>query len=161
MKRGFTLLLGIFIIVIFLFLIPLSLIVFNLLYALPVYDNLILKAMGFVLLIFGLSATLYSINFHLLTGRITPVAMEKPKKFIDKGFYGYSRNPMYISILVMLFGGFLILGHVLLLIYTILAIPAVHLFVVYKEEPELKRLFGKEYEDYMKKVPRWLPKFSE
>ena len=157
MKRGLTLLLGILIIIFFWFLVPMFLIVINLLYNLPVFNNIMLRAFGFVIFLFGFSTTIYTVHFHFLTGRVTPVAVEPPRKFIDKGFYRYSRNPMYIAILVTLLGGFLILGYVLLLAYTMLAIPSVHLFVVYKEEPELKRLFGKEYEDYMKKVPRWLP----
>lgn len=157
MKRGFTLLLGILIIIFFWFLIPMFLIVINLLYNLPVFNNIMLKAFGFAIFLFGFSATIHTVHFHLLTGRVTPVAVEPPKEFISEGFYKYSRNPMYIAILITLLGVFLIFGHVLLLIYTLLAIPTVHLFVVYKEEPELKKLFGKEYEDYIKKVPRWFP----
>ena len=157
MKRGLTFLLGILIIIFFLFVVPMFLIVINLLNNLPVLNNIMFRALGFVIFLFGFSTTIYTVHFHLLTGRVTPVAVEPPKEFISKGFYKYSRNPMYIAILITLLGGFLTFGHVLLLVYTILAIPAVHLFVVYKEEPELKRLFGKEYEDYMKKVPRWLP----
>ena len=33
-----------------------------------------------------------------------------------------------------------------------------HVYVVYFEEPVLKKRFGKEYTDYLRVVPRWLPK---
>ena len=36
-------------------------------------------------------------------------------------------------------------------------VPA-HLFVVFYEEPRLKRSFGREYTAYCKTVGRWLPK---
>ena len=161
MKRGMTLLLGIMIIIFFCFSIPVFLSVINLFYGLPVIESVTLKAFGFVILIFGLSTTIYTVHYHLLTGRVTPVAIERPREFINKGFYKYSRNPMYVAVLMTLLGVFLVFGHLLLLAYVILAIPALHSFVVYKEEPELKKLFGKEYEEYMKKVPRWFPAASK
>ncbi len=130
----------------------------NYILSLPIFDNGLLKLIGLPFVLLGLSGTLYTVNEHLLTGRVTPIAIEPPRKFIVKGLYKYTRNPMYIAILVTFLGGFMILGYFLLLIYVILAIPALHLFVVYKEEPELRKKFGKSYEDYLKKVPRWLPK---
>ena len=154
-RRCLTLLLGIFILVTFWFVVPVSLIRLNFTYNLPIFSNSLLRSIGFVVLVFGLSGTLYTVHQHLLTGRITPVAIEPPRKFIDRGFYRYSRNPMYIAILTAFLGGFMVLGHFLLFVYVILAGVSMHLFTIYKEEPELKKKFGKEYEDYMKKVPRW------
>ena len=150
-------LLGLFILVFVWFAIPLYLVRLNYLYNLPIFNNSLLRSFGFVILLFGSSATLYTAHEHLLTGRVTPVAVEPPRKFINKGLYRYSRNPMYIAILMAFLGGFMILGYVLLLAYVLVAIPLLHLFVVYKEELELKKKFGKEYSEYMKKVPRWFP----
>jgi protein-S-isoprenylcysteine O-methyltransferase Ste14 len=31
--------------------------------------------------------------------------------------------------------------------------------VVFYEEPTLRRKFGAEYEEYCRRVPRWLPRF--
>jgi protein-S-isoprenylcysteine O-methyltransferase Ste14 len=155
MRKGFTFLLGLLVIVVVWFVIPVLMITSNILCGLPVITNIYAKALGFVVFILGFSAMIYTVYYHLVTGRVTPVAVEPPKKFIKEGFYKYSRNPMYIAILTTFFGGFLILGYVLLLVYALFAALALHLFVVYKEEPELKRKFGKEYEEYIKKVPRW------
>lgn len=158
MKRGLTLLAGILIMVVFWFVFPMILIFVNYRLNLPFFDNILLKALGFVLLLFGFSGGIYTFHQHLLTGRVTPVAIESPKEFINKGFYRYSRNPMYIFILTAILGGFLILGHFLLLVYIFIAAGLLHLFVVFYEEPELKRKFGDRYLDYMKKVPRWFPR---
>lgn len=35
----------------------------------------------------------------------------------------------------------------------------VHLFVVFYEDPTLRRKFGREYEQYCRNGPRWLPRF--
>lgn len=135
---------------------PVLLIVWNGWFGLPVYVSQVSRLVGAICFSVGLVSTLLIINEHLKTGRVTPLAVEKPIKFIAKGVYRYSRNPMYLTILLTFFGGFLFFGHFLLLVYVLLAIPAVHLIVVLKEEPELKRVFGKEYLDYLKRVPRWL-----
>lgn len=137
-------------------LIPIFLITLNSQLGLPVYGNVVSKILGVILFIIGLISTLLIVNEHMKTGRVTPLAVEKPLKFIAKGTYQYSRNPMYITILLTFFGGFLFFGHFLLLVYVLLAIPVVNLIVIYKEEPELKKYFGKEYLDYCKKVSRWL-----
>lgn len=160
MKKGFVFLLGTFIIVVEWFVAPVLLIALNIIYSLPMVSNIYIKAAGFVIFLSGFSAMTYTVYSHLVTGRVTPVAVEPPKKFIGEGLYKYCRNPMYVAIITTFFGGFLILGYVLLLGYTLVAVLALHLFVVYKEEPELKRMFGKEYEQNLKKVPRWFPKLK-
>jgi protein-S-isoprenylcysteine O-methyltransferase Ste14 len=66
---------------------------------------------------------------------------------------------MYVGILAILIGHFLWFGYWNLLIYAILVFIAFHTFVAYYEEPTLKRKFGAAYEDYLKRVPRWIPRF--
>jgi hypothetical protein len=40
------------------------------------------------------------------------------------------------------------------------ALVGVTLFVQLYEEPTLREMFGSEYEEYCKNVPRWLPRIS-
>ena len=65
---------------------------------------------------------------------------------------------MYFGILLMLTGYFLWFEYWSLLIYTVFAFTITHLFIILYEEPTLKRKFGASYEEYMKQVPRWVPK---
>ena len=51
----------------------------------------------------------------------------------------------------ILFRSFLLAG------YALLVGVVVHLFVVFVEEPSLRRQFGESYEAYLRTVPRWLP----
>ncbi len=39
-------------------------------------------------------------------------------------------------------------------------ITALHLFTVLVEEPQLRKRFGKPYEEYCQTVPRWIPRFK-
>jgi protein-S-isoprenylcysteine O-methyltransferase Ste14 len=38
---------------------------------------------------------------------------------------------------------------------------AFYLFVTLYEEPHLKNTFGAAYEDYVRKVPRWIPRINK
>ena len=138
--------------------IPLLFISLNNYFGLPVYTSIYFKIIGSVLLIAGLSIVIYSTILHIKTGRITPLpVIEQPKQFIVHGLYNYCRNPMYLAEVVVFLGLFFLLGYVLLLLYPLLAFLTIHIFVVYVEEPELKRVFGEEYVRYTTNVSRWIP----
>jgi protein-S-isoprenylcysteine O-methyltransferase Ste14 len=36
-------------------------------------------------------------------------------------------------------------------------VAAFHMLIVFFEEPALRNTFGSEYEEYCRKVPRWMP----
>ena len=91
-------------------------------------------------------------------GRGTPVPTDPPKELVVTGLYRHVRNPIYTGVLLIFLGHFLWFGYWSLLIYTVLAFLGVHFFVVLYEEPTLKRKFGADYEDYLRNVPRWIPK---
>ena len=91
-------------------------------------------------------------------GRGTPAPTDPPKELVITGPYRSVRNPIYVGVLWIFLGHFLWFGYWALLIYTVLAFIGVHSFVVLYEEPTLKRKFGSEYEEYLKRVPRWIPK---
>lgn len=91
-------------------------------------------------------------------GRGTPAPIDPPKELVATGFYRYVRNPMYVGIILILLGHFLWFQFIRLLIYAGIVFLAFHLFVTLYEEPTLKRKFGASYEEYLKRVPRWIPK---
>jgi len=96
----------------------------------------------------------------LTKGDGTPAPFDPPKELVVSGLYNYVRNPMYIGVLLMLVAHFLWFGYWSLLIYTGFFFLAFHLFVLNYEEPTLKKKFGRSYTNYMKRVPRWIPKFK-
>jgi protein-S-isoprenylcysteine O-methyltransferase Ste14 len=55
-------------------------------------------------------------------------------------------------------GHFLWLKSIWMIAYALLAFAAVHAFVTLYEEPTLKEKFGAAYEDYLRRVPRWIPR---
>jgi protein-S-isoprenylcysteine O-methyltransferase Ste14 len=92
-----------------------------------------------------------------LQGRGTPAPWAPPERFVVRGSYRWMRNPMYVGVLALILGQALLLGREVLYLWGAAAWLFFHLFVVFEEEPGLRRRFGAAYEDYCARVPRWLP----
>jgi protein-S-isoprenylcysteine O-methyltransferase Ste14 len=94
------------------------------------------------------------------TGRGTPAPIAPPQRLVAVGFYRYVRNPMYVGFASGWIGLWVIFGHPNpRLIATVAAVAfALHLFVVFYEEPTLRNKFGAEYELYRQNVSRWWPR---
>ena len=91
------------------------------------------------------------------TGKGTPAPIDPPKRLVARGLYRFVRNPMYVGVLLALFGEAWLFRSGALLVYAVTAFTWQHLFVVLYEEPALKRKFGESYLDYLVRTPRWIP----
>jgi protein-S-isoprenylcysteine O-methyltransferase Ste14 len=92
-------------------------------------------------------------------GHGTPAPIDPPKQLVVQGLYRYTRNPMYLGILMILLGeawGFWCGAQ---LLYAIVLWICFHLFVVFYEEPNLLQRFGEAYRLYRAAVPRWWVKW--
>ena len=92
-------------------------------------------------------------------GRGTPAPIAPTKKLVVRGLHRFVRNPMYIGVALILGGQAWLFHSIHLAIYLLIFVLIVHAFVLFYEEPALRRQFGGEYEDYKHRVPRWIPKF--
>jgi len=93
------------------------------------------------------------------TGHGTPAPVVPPKRLVVVGFYRHLRNPMYVGFAVGWVGLWVVFGHANSVAIAAVAGVAlgVHLFVVFYEEPTLRKKFGVEYEEYCRNVGRWRP----
>lgn len=91
------------------------------------------------------------------TGKGTPAPFDPPKEVVVRGLYRYVRNPMYVAVLLMLIGEAILFESALILIYAAIVFSVFHLWVIFYEEPTLRRKFGESYEKYCSKVSRWIP----
>jgi protein-S-isoprenylcysteine O-methyltransferase Ste14 len=90
-------------------------------------------------------------------GRGTPAPMDAPKRLVVRGPYGYVRNPMYLGVLTVILGWSILYLAGQLVVYLIIVAACFHLMVVLYEERRLQRDFGEAYEEYRRRVGRWLP----
>lgn len=91
------------------------------------------------------------------TGRGTPAPFDPPKEIVVRGLYRYVRNPMYVAALLVLVGEAILFESVLILVYAAIVFSVFHVWVIFYEEPTLRRKFGESYEKYCLKVSRWIP----
>jgi protein-S-isoprenylcysteine O-methyltransferase Ste14 len=91
-------------------------------------------------------------------GHGTPAPIAPPQHLVVTGPFRYVRNPGYIAVVGIVAGEALVLGSSAVLSYAGILAIGFHLFVVLYEEPNLRRRFGAEYEQYRRDVPRWLPR---
>ena len=96
------------------------------------------------------------------TGRGTPAPIAPPQRLVVVGFYRYVRNPMYVGFAAGWIGLWIVFGRASsgAIIGVAAAALTVHLFVVFYEEPTLRKKFGADYEEYCRNVRRWLPRIS-
>ena len=92
------------------------------------------------------------------TGRGTPGPWDPPRRFVAAGPYRFVRNPMYISAGLVIGGEAVLFWSLPLAVYLVLAALGVHAFVQLYEEPVLRRAFGDDYAEYLRKVHRWIPR---
>lgn len=79
-------------------------------------------------------------------------------QLITNGIFQYIRHPHYTSLLIIGFGLSLFFYSMAALLIAIIAVP-IMIWSIVDEEKFLIKQYGKEYEEYMKKVPwRLIPK---
>jgi protein-S-isoprenylcysteine O-methyltransferase Ste14 len=59
----------------------------------------------------------------------------------------------------VLLGAAMFYGSIGLVLYTIVFWSAAHLFVLFYEEPVLRRTFGTDYDEYTATRRRWMPRW--
>lgn len=116
----------------------------------------ILHYAGFGLMLFGVSILLWCVSRFVVEGKGTISPLDPTRKLIAAGVYRFSRNPMYIGVMLLLMGEAIFWQSLVLAAYAGIVFLAFNLFIILHEEPRLKRDFGDEYERYFQKVRRWL-----
>jgi protein-S-isoprenylcysteine O-methyltransferase Ste14 len=92
------------------------------------------------------------------SGRGTLSPVDPPRHLVVRGLYRYVRNPMYLSVTVIILGEALLTRSTSLAVYWAVWFFCVNVFVVAYEEPTLRRQFGASYDAYARQVGRWIPK---
>ena len=91
-------------------------------------------------------------------GRGTPAPFDPPRRLVVTGLYRHVRNPMFLGVVLVLFGEALLAGSRPLAIYAASFALAFHVRVRFFEERDLRRLFPEDFAAYAAHVPRWFPR---
>jgi len=111
---------------------------------------------GAIVFLIGFVIMLWCIISFAVQGRGTLSPVDRTKKLVISGLYTFSRNPMYVGVVLILIGEALFLQSVKLGMYTFSVFVIFNIFILLVEEPRLRRDFGEEYHLYCQKVRRWI-----
>src|SRR5271165_1460961 len=88
----------------------------------------------------------------------TPATIFPTKEAVVSGPYRINRNPMYTSVLAVVLGQALFYRSGRVAVYGAFLAVCFHLFVMFYEERDLRARFDGEYEEFCRRVPRWVPR---
>ncbi|TYQ28915.1 isoprenylcysteine carboxylmethyltransferase family protein [Pseudanabaena sp. UWO311] len=95
--------------------------------------------------------------FRTMTRAQTAIDPEKPATaIVSDGAFRFSRNPLYLSLMLLYIGISLLLNAVWAFALLLPLLAVVQLGVIQREEIYLERKFGDEYLRYKTQVRRWL-----
>lgn len=98
---------------------------------------------------------------HFLRVRGTPVPLSPPPTLVTTGPYAHVRNPMLTGVFILMIGFGILVGSISI---TFIAAPCFIVLSTFElkmiEEPELEKRLGKEYVEYKKKVPMFIPRIQ-
>lgn len=117
------------------------------------YSNYLAIFLLFIAILLGFFA-IYSFRKHKTT--VNPSKPETSSQVVNSGIYQYSRNPMYLAMLLGLLAYACYLANPLTLGICALFIFYISKYQITPEERILTQLFGSEYSNYTLKVRRWL-----
>lgn len=113
---------------------------------------------GVGLIVIGALIYFWCVWDFTFTGKGTPAPVDPPKELVVRGLYKFVRNPMYIGVLSVILGEAILFEAIALFEYAGVVFALFFAFVVFYEEPALRRKFGTSYERYREAVPRWIPR---
>lgn len=113
------------------------------------------KLLGLVLLFTGFGLILWGANtFRFYETPIRP--FEPPTYLIQSGLFSYTRNPIYLGMVIVLFGSVIFLGSLSPLAVIPGFVYVMHHRFIKKEERHLEETFGDYYREYKERVRRWI-----
>ena len=117
-----------------------------------------LRWVGGTLVLSGSGLLLWCVRDFYVAGKGTLAPWSPPRHLVTVGLYRWSRNPMYVAVLVIVMGWTLWFASSTLLIYLLFLAIAFHLRILIHEEPRLALSFGEDWRAYRARVARWAPR---
>ena len=110
---------------------------------------------GLSALLMGIIIILFSV-LEFKRNKTTINPFKSSSVLITNKLYSYTRNPMYLGMLIILLGNGLILSNLGTIFIAFLFIPIMNMRVIKYEEIMLDIEFTERYKSYKQRVRRWL-----
>ncbi len=120
----------------------------------------IIFPIGILALIAGITLMWQTISLFYKKGKGTLAPWNPTQKLVIEGPYRFVRNPMISGVLCVLIAESLLSQTVPVFYWALFFFVLNYTYFIVKEEPDLIKQFGNDYEVYKKNVPRWIPQRS-
>jgi protein-S-isoprenylcysteine O-methyltransferase Ste14 len=114
-----------------------------------------IRIVGVIIVVAGLALIFSALATFRRTGQ-DPKPWTPSPELIVQGPYRWTRNPMYVGLTCILVGLGLALNNLWFSLLAAVALLVVHFIAVLPEEKYLNGKFGSSYDDYCRKVRRYL-----
>ena len=95
-------------------------------------------------------------SFRRAKTTVNPLKPETSAALVSTGVYSFTRNPMYLGMLLAVFAWAVYLSSIWALVGPVVFASYITRFQILPEERVLDRLFGAPFAEYKKRVRRWL-----
>lgn len=119
-------------------------------FALRIGAALVLAGIGQTITISGMVA------FRRAKTTVNPMKASAASSLVTRGVYRFTRNPMYLGLMLTLFGWAVFLSSPLAMLWLAAFVLYINRFQIIPEERVLTSLFGAEYAKYKNEVRRWV-----
>ena len=121
------------------------------------YSHPNLKTVGIIFLILGLIIIFLAVlKFIKTKTTVDPTRPHKTSNLVITGIYKITRNPMYLGMLFLIIAYAIYNNNIIGCIIIPVFIFYINKFQIEPEEIEMRKKFGESFENYCKKVNRWL-----
>jgi protein-S-isoprenylcysteine O-methyltransferase Ste14 len=114
-------------------------------------------AWGYGLWGLGFAVLIACIRQFYVSGKGTLAPWDPPRHLVTEGPYRWTRNPMYVGVLLMIGGLAWAYRSTPLAVYGFAVAVVFHVRVLTYEEPRLQASFGGQWQAYRQAVARWIP----
>lgn len=123
-------------------------------------NNIFLLLLMSLLFAGGLILMVWTMTLFAQVGKGSPAPWSPINKLITVGPYAYVRNPMLLGVFLFLGGECLMFQSWLLFYYLLIFIGINIIYFPLSEEKGLYKRYGREYLEYKRNVPRFLPRLT-
>lgn len=130
--------------------------VFSALYPWKSITDLTVLPLGIVLIVMGLGMAGWAVSLFWREGTEINPTSETNKKLVISGPFRYTRNPMYLALVLLTLGIAFCAGSLPMFAVPVLLFATANFAHIPFEEAKMRRQFGPAFDDYTRRTRRWV-----
>ena len=112
--------------------------------------------LGVVLIAIGLGIAFWAVSLFRREGTEINPTSEANKKLVVAGPFRYTRNPMYLALVLFSLGIAFVAGSLPMFVVPVLVFATANFVHIPFEEAKMRRQFGQAFDDYTRRARRWI-----